>query len=321
MPQAQILLNGSTNPILDGAINTLVQLDNQNVGSETTFLWAIIDQPPGAADAISNVNIQNPTITPKKEGTYLLQLTVNSDATLVDRNVIGILQVKSRLRVPAAGEKTEAGTPDGWALATNVDLRRVDALVADSGTVAAEASGTLAVGDVVKVHGQSTILSGLPGQQIVPQASRALATTALEVKGQLGVVEGSVASGGSTASGQLAVVRLSGLHANTFSGAAAVGADVFVDDVGKIALAAGTNSKVVGIVAAVPTGSTFKIWLGEVGGAGGAVTAGAGMTGGGVPPTTLDVVANADGTIAVAANDIRAVPDNSQMVLANQVFS
>ena len=46
MPQAKILVNGIIGSNDDVTINTLVQLNNQNIGGESTYSWAILEQPP-----------------------------------------------------------------------------------------------------------------------------------------------------------------------------------------------------------------------------------------------------------------------------------
>ena len=119
--QADIEFNGTAASDEDLPINTLVQLSNNDLGDETTYLWELVSQPVGAADALSATNIKAPTLTPRKEGTYLLQLTV--DATfpteVVDRKIFRIRQLKSDdVMHLLAGLFAEPGMPD------QIDRRR-----------------------------------------------------------------------------------------------------------------------------------------------------------------------------------------------------
>ena len=117
MPAAQISINGVPGSNADLPINTLVQLNNVGIGGEVTYAWSILDQPIGAADALSNPAIVNPTITLKKEGSYLIRLVVNAGlaSEKIDTRVAAVKHLKTRLRVPAAGEKLEVDVVDGWA--------------------------------------------------------------------------------------------------------------------------------------------------------------------------------------------------------------
>ena len=48
MPQAAIEINAVEASDENLPIDTLVQLSNNDVGDETTYLWEIVSQPPGA---------------------------------------------------------------------------------------------------------------------------------------------------------------------------------------------------------------------------------------------------------------------------------
>ena len=121
MPRARIEINASVGSNTDLPINTSVLFSNDDAGDETSYLWSVLDQPVGATDALSNTTIENPTFTPKKEGTYLVRLTVDSGLSTesVDQVIVGIRDLKTRLRVPAAGETTEGDTTDGWSTTVN----------------------------------------------------------------------------------------------------------------------------------------------------------------------------------------------------------
>ena len=233
MPQAKILINAVPGSNTNLPINTLVQLDNQNTGGEVSYLWDIIDQPPGPADALSAVNVQNPLFTPKKEGTYLIKLIVNQalPTEQEDRVVAAIVQLKTLERIPAAGETTEADSADGWASASNSYLRRIDRLPADPGVFVGQNSsgGVLVRGGIVRCTASPTIKTGLPGQEVVPGFSTAVAASLANVDEPLCVVEGTVAGLSSVPNGALMKVRQLGLFETlTGAGTAAVGDPVYV---------------------------------------------------------------------------------------------
>src|SRR5262245_63840027 len=101
MTQALITINGSPGADIDLPIDTLVQLNNTGTGGELTYKWSIVSQPPGTLDALSATNIQNPTFTPKKEGSYLIQLIVNESLGTEkrDRTIAAVRHIKSNSRI------------------------------------------------------------------------------------------------------------------------------------------------------------------------------------------------------------------------------
>lgn len=269
MPAANIKVNGVLGSDTDVPINTVVQLDNLNIGGETTYTWSILDQPPLTPDGLSAVNIQNPTFTPKKEGTYYIRLVVNQGlpSEQQDRVVVAVLQLKTLERIPAAGETAEADSSLGWAGANNSYLRRIDTLLGDPGQhVGVNASGgVLTRGDVLRASTTSTIKAGLPGQELLPGFSKALATTLGEVDEPLVVCEGHVDGSASVANGALMKVRFLGRYAsNVGGGVAVVGDAVYVTDTGTLSLVAGTVRRKVG--SAMTAGATYDVWFAGVGG-------------------------------------------------------
>jgi hypothetical protein len=271
MPQASITINAVVGSKLALPINTLVQLDNQNIGGELSYAWEILDQPPLTADVLSSASLQNPTFTPKKEGTYLLKLTVNAGlVTEQSQTVIAaVQQLKTLERIPAAGEVLEADTADGWAVSMDSLLRRIDGLLSDPGIIVGvnASGGALTRGQVVRCSAASVIKSTLPGQETVPGFSVAHANVLAELDELLAVVE--YAPDGVTtsiANGGLMRVRYIGrLAAQTPGGVAAVGDTVFVNDVGALSLTVGTVRRRVG--SAMSAGATFDVWFNGVGGA------------------------------------------------------
>lgn len=216
MTQALITVNAVAGSNTDLPINTLVQLNNTGNGGETTYAWSILDQPPGTADVLSSSTVLNPTFTPKKEGSYLVQVVVN--ASLADeqtnRVVCAVRQLKTRLRVPAAGEVAEADASDGWAASANISARLLDTMRADPGLMVAKTNyAGAAVNDVVYFSGLVTLKPTLPDQEIIPLVEKAdasppipadFATTAM------GMVHSTV-DGGAFVTGSLVYVRLYGL--------------------------------------------------------------------------------------------------------------
>ncbi len=170
MPQAKISINGVDGSNDNLPINTLVQLSNDNSGGEFSYAWTILNQPDGPTDSLSATNIQNPTLTPKKEGTYLVQLIVNG--SLEDVQIAAIRYLKSLERAPAAGETTEDSEAEGWEIAQNNLNSRVDALVGDPGTLVAVAGQAgLVAGNIVRATTTAVIKSGLPGQETLPSVT------------------------------------------------------------------------------------------------------------------------------------------------------
>jgi len=262
MTQALIKVNGVDGSNNNLPINTLVTLANHDNGGEITYLWAILDQPVGAADALSSTTVASPTFTPKKEGTYLLKLTVNLGLATEHSNtvIVGIRQLKSFLRDPAAGETTEDDAATGWRLAANGNLQALDKLVADGNLLVAQVpDGTYAAGQVVKFTGTATIKSGLPGQEVVMAILHALGNDADLPKRRLGVIERTVNGLGAVAL-DLVLVRVIGLAAVAPAGAPASGDPVFLDNTtGVPVLAIVTSTRVIGRVLSAAGG--FYRWF------------------------------------------------------------
>lgn len=269
-PQARIEINSVPGSNDDLPINTLVQLSNQDLGGELTYTWAILDQPPGTADVLSSTSLENPTLTPKKEGTYLLQLIVNFGLPdeQIDRAIVGIRQLKTRERIPAAGETNENDTARGWASAVNALYQRIDALLSDPGIIiGANTSGsTLTRGDVVRVTSGQVIKGGLPGQETVPGFVKAPATTLSDLDELLCVVEGDVLGNPGVSAGALTKVRYIGRLASLSLGSGAVGDPVYVSDTATISTTVGTYRRQIGSIMSV-SGGLRDIWFDGVGGA------------------------------------------------------
>ncbi len=264
MPQAQITINAAVGSDDDLPLDTLVQLDNNNIGGEVSFLWEILDQPVGVADVLSSAVIQNPTFTPQKEGTYLIRLTVNQGLPDedIDTVIAAVRQLKTRERVPAAGEQVEDNPSRGWAEDMNVFLRTIDGHIADPGIVVGTnaTAGVLARGTVVRATSTATIKSGLPGEEKVPGFTTAPATLGTNLDELLLVVERGVDGSDPVAAGALMECRFLGKLDAITLGAGAVGDPIFVSDTATLSIASGTNIRQVGSISAV-SGADRDIWF------------------------------------------------------------
>ena len=304
MPQARITINGVVGSNDDLPINTPVLLSNDDVGGELTYAWVITDQPPGAPlETLSNPAIKNPTLTVKHEGTFRLQLTVNAllPSAVVDVQIAGVRQIKSRQRQPAAAETVEDSATKGWSPTANAFLAWLEARAADPGLyvgVAGEAAMTR--GAVCYVSGQSTLKSGLPGEEYVPTLKRSHATVAASLVGVLFVLEGGVDGSAAPALGVPILARRAGQFVS-FAGAGATGDAVFVSDAGTLSTVAGTISRRIGYIEAVIAGAVTTM----VDGAGAAGV-------GDATPATIDV---GDATI-VGVSPLASRQDHQHRLLA-----
>lgn len=264
MPQAQITINGFPVSNDDLPINVVVALNNNNIGGELTYNWSILDQPPGAADALSSAVIQNPTFTPKKEGTYLLKLVVNLalPSEVSDIKIVGIRQLKTRERVPAAGETTEDGTR-GWADPGGAFLQLVDKTAADPGVLTAvveTGAPNVNIANVVRASSTEVLKSGLPGQENVVGVRTTTAAVFANIDQMLALCIGAVdGSAGPYVPGTLIRVRVFGLRTG-LTGVPVVGDPVYVSDAGTIALVPGTNTRQIGNVTRASFG-TYDVFI------------------------------------------------------------
>jgi len=296
MAAAVIKINGVAGSNDDLPIDTLVQLDNQNAGGELTFTWIILDQPPGAVDALSATNIQNPTFTPKKEGTYLIKLTVNQTlpSEVSQTKIAGIRYLKTRQRNPAAGETIENGSR-GWAGAAGPLLNIIDQRASDAGDqvgVVATGAPNVNVNDVVRASATETLKLGLPGQEVLAGWATTNALLIASVDQMLGVCTGAVdGSAGPYAPGKLIKVRIFGIYTG-IAGAPVLGAPVYVSDVGTVVDTPGTVTRQIGNVTRVG-GGTYDVWLDG--------TFGATVGVSGSPPVNVDKSVALAGSGAAAA--------------------
>lgn len=239
--RAKILVNAMVPPQevpLTWPAATPVQLNNDGLGGESTWTWVILDQPPGAPDNLSAANIENPTITPKKEGTYLIRVTVNSGLgdEKKDTQIFYIRDVKTKLRKPAAGERLERDLVRGWAEATNAYFEQVTNLMADPGRVVGISGSVIGPAPrVLRASSYTTIKTGFPGEEVVPVFTLAHADQDHQVTGPLFMLVGGIDGNTNPPIGVLVGARLYGIARNLpGNAAAAVGDPVFVSNSGDI---------------------------------------------------------------------------------------
>lgn len=267
--RAKIKVNGVDGSNDDVPINVLVTLANDGLGGETTFLWTIVDQPEGAADSLSSSSVASPTFTPKKEGSYLIRLTVNASLSdeATNQAIVAVRQLRTNQRVPAAQETLEDDSTAGWKLAANRQLQLLDKLKGDSNLVVAWSHVGAVVDQCVKFAGTKTIKAGLPGEEII------VLTAAAGAGVPVGVIVGPCKTGGAV-SDNLVFVRGHGLHENARTGDPAVGDGVFVNS--STSLPSLTGSTEIGrVVAHDGAAHTYRFAInfppGSGGGGGGGV--------------------------------------------------
>ena len=263
MPQALITVNSTPGSNDSLPLNTLVQLNNQNIGGELSYLWQILDQPPGTADTLSSSSVQNPSFTPKKEGTYLVRLTVNQALPTEQSNqvVCAIRQLKTLQRIPAAGETTEDSSVQGWAASMNLLLRSIDALLADPGVVIGKAKQAgLVRGNILRATSSEIIKPGLPGQETVSGFTLADATTLADCDELLVALEGNVAGSSTPANGDLIRCRYLGPFLGIAGVGGAVGDPVFLTNGGGLSSTPGTTRRQIGSVQSVGSGAVRDVF-------------------------------------------------------------
>jgi len=113
-----------------------VTFSNQNNTGVTTWKWELLDIPAASSATLTAPTAATTNLTLDKQGSYLVRLTVNEGLATQDINaaVAAIRQVRSRIRVPAAGESLEVNATDGWAAARNRDLIKLDELLSGGAT-------------------------------------------------------------------------------------------------------------------------------------------------------------------------------------------
>lgn len=272
MARALIVINAvvGSNPPNGTALTlgSVVSLDNSNNGGELTYLWEFLDMPAGSLTTFSNPAIQNPTFTPDSEGTYLIRLTVNATlATEVTNTVIAaIAQLKTGMRIPAAGETTEESTSRGWAENVNENLQLLDNLRADPGYIVGYAAVGMSRGTVAYISGMQLIKAGLPGEEYIPIFSPALGNSATAMDLPLYVVQNKLDGGTAVLAKDIFYARSFGICGPVATLGAIAGTKVFVSNAGALSLTQGKYPRRVGTIA-YTDGAAFD-WIHFDGGLG-----------------------------------------------------
>jgi hypothetical protein len=237
MAAASILINGLAQPKLDCDVGDVLTLSNDNDTGVTTWLWQLLDRPPGSAATLATPTAATTTVTVDLEGSYLFSLTINTNEDTAT-GIASILFAMSGLRAPAAGETTEVDGSDGWAPANNQAIAMLDKSARSGSLLTCISAASISAGQPVRVVGISTLSTG----QIVPQINVANATSLANLPA-VGVALSTVVG-----SGQQLNIRISGalteLTVNT--SAMSPGSPVYVSDAGALAMTAGTVSHIVG---------------------------------------------------------------------------
>lgn len=249
MPQADIEINAVASSNEDLPINTVVQLSNNDVGDESTYDWSIISQPPGPADALSSLVIENPTLLPQKEDTYLIQLIVDLGlpGESTDRKLFRVRRLKTDAALIATAESTQ-GTQGAWSFPQNETLNKILNHVYDGDVIVAQAGGPLTAGASVQLDETNTIKTGLPGEERLPRANSINATDPSIASKIVGIVVGKPNGDTVVLANDLVLVRMTGFFDLANIGVPAIGDPVFVNDSGVLALIQGTNRKKMGVV-------------------------------------------------------------------------
>jgi hypothetical protein len=242
-------------------IDTIVSLSNINNGGEVSYLWEFLDRPEGSTATFSSSTVQSPTFTPDCEGTYLIRLTVNAALSTesVNTAIAAIAQMKSGIRIPAAGETTEEDTARGWAEDVNRGMQMLDSLRADPGYVTGFAGVALARGQIVYISGMTLIKAGLPDEEYIPTFSKALANNASRMLLPLYIVQNLIDGGTSVLANSIFFARDKGICGPVTTLSATAGTPVYVSNTGTLSLTPGTNPRRVGTIA-YTDGTTFD-WI------------------------------------------------------------
>lgn len=259
MPSADIRVNALVPP-QNVPINTVVNLSNAGTGGETTFAWTLLDQPEGPPDALTPAG-STATVTPLKEGSYLVQLVVNGGTNTEVRDVakFDVRNFVDGRSYPAAGETVEQNLSRGWAEEANRLFGDLTDLRKDSGRLAGviAVNGTAANQTVLFISGTQEIKTGLPGAERVPLYDVANASAASKVAGSLYLLVKSVtntATPSAPNANDVIWVRADGMVYGANLGGGAVGDAVYVSNAGALDLLPGNYGRCVGQVVAVRGG-------------------------------------------------------------------
>ena len=259
MPSADIRVNALVPP-QNVPINTVANFSNASTGGETTFAWTLLDQPEGPPDALVPAG-PTATLNPQKEGSYLIQLVVNTGTNTEVRNIakVDVLNFIDGRSYPAAGETTEQNLTRGWAEEANRLFGDLTSIRKDPGQVAGviAVNGTAANQTVLFISGTVEIKSTLPGAERLPLFDIANGSSATEMAGSLFLLTKSVtntASPSAPVANDVIWALADGMVYEANLGGGAIGDAVYVSNAGTLALTPGTIVRSVGQIVAVRGG-------------------------------------------------------------------
>lgn len=131
MARAIIKIGGVVGSDVLFPLNNLATFTNNGDGSETSWLWELLEEPAGTPATLAGTATATMTFTARKQGSYLVQLTVNpgQPGAIQDRVILAVRH--QYIRIPAAKERLETGA-DGWAPDLQEALGYLDDLIAAS---------------------------------------------------------------------------------------------------------------------------------------------------------------------------------------------
>lgn len=266
MPSASITIDAVTGsnppngtPLVIGAT---VQLGNNNSGGELTYLWEWLDKPEGSLAAFSNPNIVNPTFVADVEGTYLIRLTVNLAlaSEVSDQVIAAVRQLKSQIRVPAAGEIAEESALRGWARDVNRAWNTFDRVQANPGRFVAITNAPQSRGDTLIIDSMYTLKAGLPGEEKIPWVVDGSAVITAHMSMPLAVMDCGVDGSTSVGANELIYCTFSGVIGPLALGAGAYGDRVYVSDAATVSVVPGTTTRRIGYIIHVD-GADYYVYV------------------------------------------------------------
>ena len=256
MPSADIRVNALVPP-QNVVINAAANFSNASTGGEVTFAWTLLDQPEGPPDALVPAG-PTAALTPLKEGSYLVQLVVNSGTNTEARDIakIDVRNFIDGRSYPAAGETVEQNLTRGWAEEANRRFGARTSIRKDPGQVTGviAVNGTTANQTVLFISGTVEIKATLPGAERVPLFDIANGSSTTEMAGSLFLLTKSVtntAAPSAPVANDVIWARADGMVYGANLGGGALGDAVYVSNAGALALTPGTIGRSVGQIVAV----------------------------------------------------------------------
>ncbi len=132
MATALIKIDAVVGSDTDLELGNQITFSNDNDTGVSSWQWTLEDQPAASSATLDTPTASTTTFTPDVEGTYLVSLNVNTGED-TDQIDAAVRTLRARIRVPAAGERTEEDATRGWAVSRNRDLFRLNRLLQAGG--------------------------------------------------------------------------------------------------------------------------------------------------------------------------------------------